>query len=315
MNKFFWFKVHRAEGDGEGGGGGGSGELNWRDGLSDELKGNASLANFPDINALAKSFVDTKAMQGASIRIPGEDASDEIRAEFANKLIDKVPNLMFKPDFDDPKKNGDFYKSIGVPAEAKEYEVPTVEGIDTSQIDDAQVTLMREISLNNNLTKAQFKGIMESTLKSQHDKSVESASKLNEGMQSLRQEWGLAFEDNIRLAVQAAKDTNAPPAFVEAMVNNQVNSDSIKWLHAVGKQLGSNPNNFGNQGDGGNDGVMTPVEAKAKIAEMMDNREHAYWDNHHPGHTDAINRMLELQKFANPNASTSMDALRAGGHS
>lgn len=44
-----------------GGGGGQGGGASWRDALPDDLKSNASLANFDDIAALAKGYVDTKA--------------------------------------------------------------------------------------------------------------------------------------------------------------------------------------------------------------------------------------------------------------
>ena len=47
----------------------------WHSGLSDEYRGNESLSQIPDLNTLAKSYLDAQQYAGGSIRIPGEDAS------------------------------------------------------------------------------------------------------------------------------------------------------------------------------------------------------------------------------------------------
>ena len=59
---------------------------NWRDSLAEDLRSEPSLKDFKDINSLAKSHVSAQKMLGGSIRIPGEDASDEARQEFYSKL-------------------------------------------------------------------------------------------------------------------------------------------------------------------------------------------------------------------------------------
>lgn len=57
-----------AGGDGSGGGQGGGAAPSWRDSLPDALKGDASLANFTDVAALAQGYVETK--RTATARIP-----------------------------------------------------------------------------------------------------------------------------------------------------------------------------------------------------------------------------------------------------
>ena len=88
---------------------------NWRDELPDDLKGNEALSNFESIDQLAKSFVETKKFQGESIRIPGEDAGEDAIKEFNTKLLDKVPNLMPKPNLDSEDQAIEFFRSIGMP--------------------------------------------------------------------------------------------------------------------------------------------------------------------------------------------------------
>ena len=63
----------------------------WLSSLPEELRSNPTLQDTKSVEALAKRFVDTKSALGASIRIPGEDASDEVRQEFYSKLNSSVP--------------------------------------------------------------------------------------------------------------------------------------------------------------------------------------------------------------------------------
>lgn len=69
----------------------------WHEGLSDEYRGNESLANIPDIDTLAKSYLDAQSYMGGSIRIPSDDAGEDDWSSFNQKLTDKVPTLMNIP--------------------------------------------------------------------------------------------------------------------------------------------------------------------------------------------------------------------------
>lgn len=61
----------------------------WRDssGLSDDLRGNASLLDIPDIPTLAQRFIDTKAMVGNRIALP--DDTPQAFAKFAEAIRPK----------------------------------------------------------------------------------------------------------------------------------------------------------------------------------------------------------------------------------
>ena len=50
--------------------------------IPEEYRDNEALKQFNDIGALAKSYVETKALQGQSIRIPPESAGPEAKAEY-----------------------------------------------------------------------------------------------------------------------------------------------------------------------------------------------------------------------------------------
>jgi hypothetical protein len=58
----------------------------WRASLPDDLRGHPSLADVKDVGGLAKRFVDTKAMVGDAVKIPGPEATPEQWAAYHKRI-------------------------------------------------------------------------------------------------------------------------------------------------------------------------------------------------------------------------------------
>lgn len=294
-----------AGGEGAAGGGGGA---NWRDSLPDDLKANPSLANFEDIGAMAKSFVDLKTYQGNSISIPGEDAGDEARQQFTKKLMEKAPNVMLKPDFDSPEQSVEFYRTMGMPEKSDGYGTPEIKDIPEGvKTDDTRLDFFRGIAHKAGLSKGQFNKIMTEVIQQDIVSSVEGISAQKVEMDGLTKEWGMATEERMEQAKGILEKTGAPESLREALNKRQLPSDLIKWIHGLATSIGSEGTNFGNNDTSAN-GRMTPQEAKEKIEEIYANKEHAF----HKGDKAAMARMLELVAAANPKASVDLNDLRKG---
>lgn len=263
----------------------------WMGGLqSDELKSSDSLKQFKDLDGLAKGFADLKAYQGQSLRIPGEDAGDEQRQEFYQKVIDQAPGLMFKPDFNDPELSSQFYRSLGVPEAADKYQAPEVEAI---KVEEDRLNALKEIAHKNHLTDKQFKGFMEEALKLDASANASAQEAAQASMEELKQEWGYAFNDQIAVAEKVRS------AFFDFIPPEAMDGPLAKSLAAVGKHLGNENVNLSNQGK--NQQVTnTPDMAREQINEINMNPEHPYWVAGHPDHQAAIQKMLKLMKEANP---------------
>ena len=78
----------------------------WRDSLPDDLKNNATLANFDNVENLAKSYVHAQSVIGKKGVIkPGEKASDEewgnfykelgVEIVFSNKIGGKIRKINY----------------------------------------------------------------------------------------------------------------------------------------------------------------------------------------------------------------------------
>ena len=64
-----------------------SGEASsWLEGLDSEYRDNPSLKDIPDLNTLAKNYINTKGMVGKKFAPPPEDASDAEWNEFYERM-------------------------------------------------------------------------------------------------------------------------------------------------------------------------------------------------------------------------------------
>ncbi len=278
---------------------------NWRDALPDEIKADASLANFQDIGQMAKSFIDMKSYQGNSIHIPGDDAGDEQRATFITKLLDKAPGVMMRPDFNNSEQSKEFYRTLGMPEKADGYEFTAPEG---KKIDEDKVNQFRTMAHDIGLTKSQFNKFITAITESDIGEVEAAETAQKESMDALNKEWGMATPERISQALSIAERTKAPDHVIASIKEGKMDVEMVKWIHSLSVSIGGGEgNNLGNLPPT-NNGAMTPAEAKEKVDEIYKNRDHPF----HKGDKEAMKRMIELVGFANPEASKDVDSLRAG---
>ncbi len=261
---------------------------NWRDSLPDDLKDHASLKDVKDVGGLAKQFIDTLSAQGQMIRVPGTDAGDDAWAAFHGKLTEKVPGLIPTPDPDNAEQMGALYTRMGRPAEAIGYEHP-------DGVDPTQMTEFATLAHGLGLTKTQYKGMLTELVKFTATKQEATDENFNTGIQKLKQEWGIVYEDNLQLVQSVMKGTSAPKEFMELAADNKLPAESLRWLYAIGKQLGSEGINF--QKDESST-RLAPEEAKARSAEIMADEKGPYWDSTHPQHKEFVQRVVDLNRAA-----------------
>ncbi len=263
-------------------------EPSWKDELPQEIRNDASLTDIKDVNGLASSFVSAQKMLGNSIRVPGPDAGDEAWSNFHAKLTEKVPGLIPTPDPDNEEHMSALYNRMGRPEEAVGYEHP--EGVDPTQMAD-----FAGLAHNLGLTKNQYKGILTELVKFTADKQEKTDANFAAGIQKLKQEWGIVYDDNIQLVQSVMKGTGAPKEFMEMAADGKLPAESLTWLYNIGKALGTEGINF--QKDESTT-RLAPAEAKARAAEIMADDNGPYWDASHPQHKEMVQRVVDLNRAA-----------------
>lgn len=293
INKRFYPLMDEVD-DGTGGGGGGGNEF--LSSLPEDLRDNPALQDIKDVGGLAKVFVDTKSMVGNSLRIPGDDAGEEQKTEFFSKLLEKVPNLMVKPDFDNKEQSAEFYKMFGVPESAEGYTAPEITVPDGIKFDPSTMDIFREMAIAANLSNEQFQKMVPLLADNSFKKIQTAMEEFGNQIDGLKEKWGSAFDQNYNIALNLAMKTNMPNEIIDELRNKTAEPSTVEWLHTLSKQFSSEGMNFNKENFGSD--KITPDEAKEKISEINNNQQHPYWLTGHPDHASALEKMLKLQTAA-----------------
>ena len=205
--------------------------------------------------------------------------------------------LLRLPDFDkaDPAEVGQFYNKLGRPADPSGYEIPVPEGVDGSFAEAARVKF-HELGL----TAKQAKELTEWTnqygqgvVSQQQETYKETIAAENE---SLRKEWGSAYDQEIGAAKNAAKALGLSPEKIDKMEQSLGFADLMRTMANIGKRIGEDKFVSGDV-TGGN-GVLTPAGAQARIKQLQGDKE--WTAKYLSGNIQTRAEMERLMQFAYP---------------
>lgn len=242
----------------------------WRDQLTDDLKNHPTLANFQDINSLAKEHVNVQSLIGRKGIMPPKEG-----------------------DAADLKR---FHKELGAPEEWGGYEDPAVQ-IPEKLAPFFQVEKlneMKKLSHELGLSKAQFKKLSETYLNDQLAElsmlTEQSAEELKAGDLALRKQWGMAYEQNKELSVKIAETYATSDAEKEFLSLHGNNPALISMLAKVGKDISEDTiaQVRANQGVR----AMEPQAAIAEAERLM--ASEAFLNGNHPENTAVKKRVNDL---------------------
>lgn len=259
-----------AEGDGGNGNEGGV----WKD-LPEDIRNHPSMTSLDGVESLAKSWVNAQKLIGKE-KLPIPSGPEDV--ETWNSVFARLG----RPE------NAEGYSEI------KPEDIPKEIPIDENFLKGFKETAFK-LGLLPNQVKGLFdwwvtseKGVMENA-GTQEQEAKEAAET------ALRQEWGRAYDQNVKLAVSVIRKFGGSDA--EALLKSSIGNDSlsIKMLAAAGKAL-SEDNLLGEPPGM----TMTPAEAQAEISKIQNSPEHPYYKDQHPEHKSAVEHMQNLFKLVYP---------------
>ena len=123
----------------------------WMEGLPEDIRESEALTQFDDVGALASSYLETKSLQGKSIRLPTDEADDAMRAEVFTKIQKHWPDALMKPEADKPwnEQTKEFKEMFGIPDELEGYRPPE----DLKGINDEMCGKFREMAFKSGMSK------------------------------------------------------------------------------------------------------------------------------------------------------------------
>lgn len=275
---FGLLRNNRGETGGEGGEGGegGTGKEeggteNWFDALDEDLRNNPSITKYKTFDDFAKGHLELSKMIGKEkIVIPKEDAP----AEEWNK----------------------FFEKIGRPSELTGYEVPEFKDLpEEVKMRQENLEAFKQKAHELGLTKKQFAELyalqteLSKNVFNQQKEQLEQMTQKTET--DLRKEWGAAYEKKVDGAQQVIntffKGKGINKAF-EVLANDK---GFVSAMADLAEKLGEDVIK------GSPRTTMTPKEAEKEYNETMANPQHAFFNDLHPEHQAAVDKMIELRRM------------------
>jgi hypothetical protein len=278
-------------------------QATWRDALPDTLKAVPSLQKFDSIEGLANSFIQLEQYQGNSVRIPGPDATADDQLKAYSKVMERMPGLVRKPVEDDAESMSQFWSSLGKPEKADDY--AAIDGLSPEQTE-----FMRNTAFESNMTGTQFRQFAEKFAGQVTMTNEESAFAAKSEYQELEQEWGMAKDTKMQAIRMMAAQLQMDESLMDSITSDVPNVKVLRLMDTIVRKIGSEGSALQTQIGENGTSVMSPQEAEAQIAEIMGRPE--YRDTSSPMQAGLVRKVVELGRFADPNASTSMASNRSG---
>lgn len=248
----------------------------WRKALPDDIREEASLKSIPDINALAKSYVNAQRMIGVDkIPVPSKHAT--------------------------PEEWRDAFVKLGLPKTLDDYKVEFAGGL--KDIKEDELAPLKKAAYELNMLPHQFKGMMEtfSKLNEGFEENMRKQAQVeaDQAVKALEKEWGMAFEGKLAKARRAFKEFATPEDvkfFEEAGFADY--PEILRLFSKIGDKLyGEAPI----KGEGHSfNGLLSPQEAQKEISKLYS--DPAFLDGNHPNHKAAVAEMTRLNQMAYPEA-------------
>jgi hypothetical protein len=251
-----------------------------------ELRDDPSLKDFNDLPTLAKSYKETKAFVGTSIRPPGPDATPEARKEFYDKLAKHAPDLV-------PLRAGDadaeklVWDKLGRPSRREEYAFAVPDGVDIN------IEALRDAAETAGMTKSQFEKLAAKTVAGAQAQGLE----IQKGHAALKTEWGAAYETKLKNAAAVAQKMGQPEAVVGAIMAGRLPAGSLKTWDSIATAVGAEGRGPAGQ-QGGQQELLTRTEAEARFREVQSHP--AYFNKNHPEHEVYVQKGFKLMEQLHP---------------
>ncbi|MAH46170.1 hypothetical protein CMI37_10085 [Candidatus Pacearchaeota archaeon] len=262
----------------------GSGETaavaDWKAGLSEDLQRDPSIAHIPDVETMAKSYVNAQRMVGADkIAIPGKHGTEE--------EWDQVYDKLGRPE------NSDGYA-------LEMNNVPDGMAANPELVGWFQTTA-HKVGLTPNQAQIladEYNIMAGAAEQSPDERALEAEAREQAGIRELQKEYGKAFDAKVSVA-KAVLQEHGGAGLLELKLEDGrplgSHPDLVRTFANLGTYLQSH---LGEDSIAGpkSDGSMTPADAQRELGKIM-TLDGPYGDRSHPGHSAAVAEVGRLMEF------------------
>jgi len=240
------------------------------------------------MDAETLGFVQTKGWRSNADAVTSYRGLEKLVGYPQDKLV-QLPK-----DANDEAAWGSVYAKMGRPETPDGYKLPVPQG------DDGAFAKVAAPALHKlGLSAKQAEGLatwwneaQAGMVKAQADAT---AAKHKADSDSLRAEWGAAFDKNASVVDRAAQAFGVDQPTLEALKQVLGPAKAMKFFHGIGAKMGEADYV---DGKGQGLGVMTPEQAKSELAALKADK--AWGDKYISGDKEARAQMDRLLRWSNP---------------
>lgn len=246
----------------------------WKEALPDGIRSHPSLASLESVENLAKSWVN------------------------AQKLIGKE-KLPLPSGPEDKEGWNMVFSRLGRPEKAESYEIDKTKVPAEIPIDDNLLTSLKAQAHALGFNPSQMQGLFDWWIDTEKGILAETLSLDKQERETaeaaLRQEWGSAYDQNVKLATTLISKFGGNAA--QELLSSSFANDSkvIKLLASIGKAMSEDTDLLGEFTP-----ILSPAEAQIEINKIQGDRNHPYYKKGHPEHQVAVEHMESLFKLVYP---------------
>ena len=244
----------------------------WKESISEVYRNDPNIEKFTEIDALAKSYIN-------STRMIGQD-----------KMI--VPNKNFTED-----QWNEFYDKVGRPETPDKYNLSFKSEV--APVDEGQIKTFAENAHKLGLTTEQAQGVLD-----YYNNTVEASAKQQQvdletsqaqSQQLLREEWGKNYEGNLKRAAGVAKANLSAEVLDLQMRDGSRLGDNVDVIKGFAKiaNLLSEDKIVATESET----QMPNKDIETEISQIINNRQGPYWNKTHPDHDKTVQQVLTLREM------------------
>lgn len=215
-------------------------------------------------NEEQKGFITNKGFKEPVNLLDSYRNSEKLIHQLRGTGSDRIIGL---PEKDDAPEWKDVHYKLGVPKEAKEYqfEVPKEHG-DEKFVDWARST-MHKLNIPRKAAEGLVKEWNQYVGSRHSETTAARQAEIDKQANTLKTEWGSAYDQNLKLAQTAAKEFGFTAEVIDQLENSMGYAGVHKLMHTLGSKIGEHQ--FQDGGKGGMGGNLTPGQAQSEIAARM----------------------------------------------
>jgi len=231
--------------------------------LPEELAHEPSLRNFDDVSKLAKSYVNLVKKMGVPaeqlVRLPSDGNYEEL------------------------------YNQLGRPPDPQGYEIDLSNDINLEYVNNAH-----KLGLSKDQARNVYDWMMNKYEQVRSQEKNEYQEAVQQGIESLKREWGTDFESQTQIAKQAFLQLADADTVKMVEASGLGNSpEMIKLFNRVGQIL-KEDGMLQNDVAFGDSGGRASIESR--LQQIMDS-DSPYWNGMHPEHDKYVNEALKLREL------------------